>query len=311
MGFILSKSSESFLLLLQTNLTKNRRQALKIYQHLGMAIITLTTDFGTKDHSVAAVKGRILSELPEIKIVDISHEVPFFNIAECAYILKNSYKNFPEGSIHIYGVDSEPSPGNEPIAVLLNEHYFIGANNGIISLISEGIKPTKITQIDLPKMDQGPFPLRDIFTVVACHLARGGKLEVVSKPFNQLKEAKDFEPRVENDGNTIIGNIIYVDNYGNVVTNINKSVFEAYRKGRSFEIIARREKITSVYGRYNEFIDFNLPENNRRADGKFLALFNSADFLELAIYKSNSKGAGSAETLVGLNHREMITVNFL
>ncbi|NKI32031.1 SAM hydrolase/SAM-dependent halogenase family protein [Croceivirga thetidis] len=276
-----------------------------------MAIITLTTDFGTKDHSVAAVKGRILSELPEANIVDISHEVPFFNIPECAYILKNAYKNFPEGSIHIYGVDSEPSPDNEPIAILLNEHYFIGANNGVISLISEGIKPSKITKIELPKMDKGPFPLRDIFAVVACHLARGGKLELVSKPFDELKEAKDFEPRIENNGDTLIGNIIYVDNYGNVVTNISKSVFEAYRKGRSFEIIARREKLTSVHTRYNEFIDFNLPENNRRSGGKFLAIFNSSGFLELAIYKSNSKGAGSAETLVGLNHREMITVNFL
>lgn len=276
-----------------------------------MAIITLTTDFGTKDHSVSAVKGRILSELPEVTIVDISHDVPPFNIPECAYILKNAYKNFPEGSIHIFGVDSEPSPENESVAVLLNGHYFIGANNGIISLLSEGIKPTKITKIALPKMDKGPFPVRDIFAVVACHLARGGKLEVVSKNFNKLKEAKDFEPRIENDGNTIIGNIIYVDNYGNVVTNISQIVFEAYRKGRSFEIIARREKLKAVHNRYNEFIDFKLPVNQRKGDGDFLALFNSAGFLELAIYKSNSKGAGSAETLVGLNHREMITVNFL
>lgn len=275
-----------------------------------MAIITLTTDFGTKDHSVAAVKGRILSELPDVQIVDISHEVPPFNIAECAYILKNAYQDFPEGSIHIFGVDSEPSPENEPIVVLLNGHFFIGANNGIISLITEGIKPTKYFKIELPKMDIGPFPVRDIFSVVACHLARGGKLEVVSKPITKLREAKDFEPRIENDGDTIVGNIIYVDNYGNVVTNISKSVFEAYRKGRSFELIARREKLKSVYSRYNEFIDFES-SNQRKRDGDFLALFNSSGFLELAIYKSNSKGAGSAETLVGLNHREMITVNFL
>ena len=276
-----------------------------------MAIITLTTDFGTKDHSVAAVKGRILSELPNVTLVDISHEVPPFNIPECAYILKNAYKNFPEGSIHIFGVDSEPSPENESIAVLLNGHYFIGANNGVVSLLSEGIKPTKISKIELPEMNKGPFPVRDIFAVVACHLVRGGKLEVVSKPMDNLIEIKDFEPRIENNGDTIIGNIIYVDNYGNVVTNISQSVFEAYRKGRSFEIIARTEKLNAVYDRYNDFIDYTLPIHRRKADGEFMALFNSVGFLELAIYKSNANGAGSAETLVGLNHREMITVNFL
>ncbi|MBT8293854.1 MAG: SAM-dependent chlorinase/fluorinase, partial [Eudoraea sp.] len=96
-----------------------------------MAIITLTTDFGHKDHFVGALKGTIYKELSDAKIVDITHTVSPFNIQECAYILKNSYKAFPEGTVHIVGVDSEPTIENQHIAVLVDNHYFISANNGV------------------------------------------------------------------------------------------------------------------------------------------------------------------------------------
>jgi S-adenosylmethionine hydrolase len=75
-----------------------------------MALITLTTDFGNKDHFIGSVKGVIYSEIPEAKIVEISNEISPFNIAEGAYIIENAYKNFPKGSIHILGVDSEKTP---------------------------------------------------------------------------------------------------------------------------------------------------------------------------------------------------------
>ena len=95
-----------------------------------MAIITLTTDFGIKDHFVGALKGSIYKELADVKIVDISHGISPFNIQECAYILSNAYKSFPDGTIHIVGVDAEPTRENQHIAVFLDGHYFITANNG-------------------------------------------------------------------------------------------------------------------------------------------------------------------------------------
>ena len=96
-----------------------------------MPIITLTTDFGTKDHFVGAVKGAIYSELPNAKIVDITHQISPFNITETAYILKNSYKSFPDGTIHIIGVDSELSSTNKHIALALDNHYFVCPDNGL------------------------------------------------------------------------------------------------------------------------------------------------------------------------------------
>lgn len=276
-----------------------------------MAIVTLTTDFGTRDHFVAAIKGRILSEVPDTVIVDISHDISPFDVHECAYILKNTYAEFPVGTIHIIGMESESTPENEHILMVLNGHYFISSNNGVPSLVSAGGTPQKIHKIDLPNTETTPFPVLEVFTKVACHLARGGKEEVVSQPFPGLKETKVIEPIISNNGATITGNVIYVDRYGNVVTNITKALFEAYRNGRPFELIARTYKLNAIHNSYTEIIDFDLPKSQRKGPSDFLALFNSSGNIELAIYKSDLKTVGGAVSLIGLKHNDMITINFL
>ena len=276
-----------------------------------MAIITLTTDFGHKDHFVGAIKGTIYKELSDARIVDISHSISPFNIQECAYVLKNSYKAFPEGTIHIVGVDAEPTLENKHIAVYVDGHYFISANNGVISLIAAETKPDKLVEINIPNPAQGSFPVLDVFVQVACHIARGGKLDVVGKEFTELKVLKEFSPRVTNDGKTILGNVIYIDNYGNVISNIQRSLFEAYRNGRAFEILARNKRITNLYHKYSEIIDFSQDKSKRKGPGDLLALFNSSGFIELAIYKSDLNTVGGASTLLGLDYRDTITINFL
>ncbi|MEP3209556.1 MAG: SAM-dependent chlorinase/fluorinase [Maribacter sp.] len=276
-----------------------------------MAIITLTTDFGLKDHFVGALKGSIYQELPNAKIVDISHGISPFNIQECAYILENSYKSFPEGTIHIIGVDSEPTQENQHIAVLLDGHYFITSNNGVIGLLTSEINPEKVVEINIPNPLHGSFPVMDVFIQVACHIARGGTLEVVGKPFDQLKDLIGFLPSVTDNGNKIIGSVIYIDNYGNVVTNIRKKFFEAYRKGRDFELNARTTKIKQIHNTYSDIINFNLEKGKRKGAGDLLALFNSSEYIELAIYKSDLNTVGAASSLLGLDYRDTITINFL
>ncbi len=275
-----------------------------------MAIITLTTDFGLKDHFVGALKGSIYKELPDVRIVDISHQVGPFNIQECAYILENSYKNFPEGTIHIVGVDSEPTPENQHIAILVNGHYFITANNGVIGLIVSEAKPEKVVEIKLPDPIRGSFPVMDVFVQVACHIARGGTLEVVGKKFDDLKELRGFAPTVTDNGNKIMGRVIYIDNYGNVVTNIHKNFFEAYRKGRNFELNARTTKIDRIHNTYSDIINFDLEKDKRKGPGDLLALFNSSNYVQLAIYKSNLSTVGGASTLLGLDYLDTVTISF-
>lgn len=276
-----------------------------------MAIITLTTDFGLKDHFSGTLKGAIYKELPDAKIVDISHQISPFNIHECAYILENSYKHFPEGSIHIVGVDAEPTQENQHIAVLVDGHYFITANTGVIGLITSELKPEKAVEIHLPNVTSGPFPTRDILVQVACHIARGGTLEVVGKPFDQLKELRDFSPRTSENGKKITGSVIYIDNYGNVVTNIHKKFFLGYRKGRDFEIQARTTKLKEIHDNYSDIINFDLDKNRRKGAGDLLAIFNSSGYIELAIYKSNLSTVGGASTLLGLDYRDTVIINFL
>ena len=276
-----------------------------------MAIITLTTDFGYKDHFVGAIKGTILNNLPNVNVVDISHAVSPFNIQECAYILKNAFRSFPPGTVHIVGVDSELSPENQHIVVQVEEQYIISANNGVISLITSESSPDKVMEIDIPNLNSRSFPVLSVFVEVACHIARGGKLEVIGKPFTSLRELREFEPRITNEGRSIVGNVIYIDNYGNVVTNIQRSLFEAYRSGRSFEVIARTNKIQTIHDSYNGIINFDLERGQRRGPGDALALFNSAGYVELAIYKSDLNTVGGASSLLGLGYRDTVTINFL
>jgi S-adenosylmethionine hydrolase len=275
-----------------------------------MPIITLTTDFGEKDHFAGAVKGAIYSEMGDAKIVDISHSITPFHISEAAYIIQNAYKSFPKGSIHIIGIDSELTPENKHIAVLLDEHYFICADNGIISLITQELRPEKVVEINIHDRVNSDFPVLDVFVKVACHLARGGTLEVIGKETSEVKELKGLAPVIQEKQNQIIGNVIYIDNYGNVVTNITKKLFDSIGKGKPFVISARTVKFKEVYSIYSDAINFNLPPDKREEDGKKLAIWNASGYLELAVYKSNPQTVGSASTLFGLYFRDTVTVNF-
>jgi S-adenosylmethionine hydrolase len=275
-----------------------------------MPIVTLTTDFGEKDHYVGAVKGAIYSELDALRIVDISHSISPFHITEAAYIIQNAYHSFPKGTIHIIGIDSELNPENRHIAVELDGHFFICANNGIISLIAAEIRPQKIVEINIHDRVESNFPVLDVFVKVACHIARGGTLEVIGKTISEIKELKGIRPVVNAEASQIIGNIIYIDNYGNVVCNISKNLFEKIGKGRNFRISARTAQFSVVHKNYSDAINFNLPPEKREEDGKKLALWNSSEYLELAIYKSNPKTVGSASSLFGLEYWDTVTVNF-
>ncbi len=276
-----------------------------------MAIITLTTDFGEKDHFAGAIKGAIYSELSDIRIVDVSHSVSPFDISEAAYIILNAYSSFPRGTIHIIGIDSELSPENKHIAVKLDDHYFICANNGIMSMICAEIAPEKIVEINIHDKIETSFPVLDVFVKVACHIARGGTLEVIGKVINTIKPIKNLIPFVNDEQNQIIGSVLYVDNYGNVVTNIKRKFFESIQKTRTYEISARNHKFKTVHNKYSDIINFEIEESKRNDEGRGLVVFNSSGYLEIAVYKSNSSTVGSASTLMGLKTMDTVTVNFM
>ena len=203
-------------------------------------LITLTSDMGLKDYYVAAMKGAIYSQLPDAKIVDISHNIPPFDILHASFVLKNTFKQFPKNTIHIIGVDAEKSEENNHLIVENHDQYFIGADNGIFSLIFDK-KPDGIWNINInTELNDYSFPTKDIFIPIACHLARGGLPSVVAKEIQEIKTKQLFRPIIDN--NSIKAMVCYIDKYGNLMTNVTKQIFKDVGKSRSFKIFLTRSE---------------------------------------------------------------------
>ena len=275
-----------------------------------MSIITLITDFGYKDQFVAQMKGEIYSNNPESQVVDISHNISPFNIMEAAYILENSYKSFPDNTIHIIDVDSEKNKEKKHIIVKLDNHYFITSDNGIMSILSQNINYQEIYEISILNELKPMQSSLKTFSKVACHLSMGGKPEIVGKKINNLKNVKNLKPFVNSEKTQIISSVIYIDHFGNVITNIKKSFFEEIGKGRKFEISARNYKFKKIYSSYSDIINFNLSEDQRSDEGKALIIFNSNNYLQISIYRSNPENVGTAATLLGLKIYDSVSVIF-
>jgi S-adenosyl-L-methionine hydrolase (adenosine-forming) len=258
-----------------------------------MAIITLTSDWGTRDHYAAAVKGAILSRLPSASIVDISHQIERFNIFQASFTLKNCYRNFPPGTIHIIDILSESSPETPNTVVFCEEQYFIATDNGILTLIFDK-KPIEIYEIDIMQdSDYFTFLARDLFAKTACHIAEGKPLSELGKPKGNLTEIMSFAPAIEK--NVIKGQVIHVDSYQNAYVNITESLFREIGKARKFSIIFRApsysiEKISTSYSDV--------------AESDMLALFSTNGFLEIAINRGNAGG------LLNLSVGESVRIEF-
>jgi S-adenosylmethionine hydrolase len=274
-----------------------------------MSIITLTTDFGLKDHFVGALKGKIISGYEQAQIIDISHDIDLFNVSEASYIVGAAYNSFPKGTVHLIGVDAELTKDSKHIAMQWNDHFFICADNGILSMLTQKIVPQKIVEINIhDRLPEGSSEM-DAFTAVACHLAKGGQLSVIGREISEIKEMNELQPVVAADLNSIKGYIAYIDHFGNCVTNIPQKLIKDTARGRDFEITFSTKTIKSVRKSYS---DFAIRENFTMKDyeGDKLALFNEAGFLEIAIYRSNPSTVGSATTLLGLKFRDVINVVF-
>ena len=257
-----------------------------------MAVITLTTDLGTKDYYLSTIKGAIISQYAEAHIIDISHEITKHDIIQAAFTLKNAYRSFPKDTIHILGLNPESSIDSRHVAMHLDGHYFIGSDNGIFSLMFDK-KPDKIVELNLTQeTDFLTFPTNDIFVKAACHIARGGTLEVIGKEIDNYNEKAMIRPIIDN--NVLKGSVIYIDSYGNVITNITASLFKEAGHDRAFTIFLNTgytiKEISKTYHEVN--------------NGEKLALFSSTGYLEIGI------NLGSASGLLGLRLSDTIRVEF-
>ena len=159
-----------------------------------MAIITLTTDYGNKDYSVSSLKAKLISNINNVRIVDISHDISPFNLSEAGYVLEGAFRDFPKGTIHILSVDSELTPENKHIAIMYEGNFFIGANNGVFSLIFKDKKPNQIVEINLHNNYNNNISADELFVKVASHINRSGPLNVVGTEIKKIKEITNLRP---------------------------------------------------------------------------------------------------------------------
>ncbi|MFX1486953.1 MAG: S-adenosyl-l-methionine hydroxide adenosyltransferase family protein, partial [Promethearchaeota archaeon] len=185
-------------------------------------IITLLTDFGIKDAYVAAMKGTILKICPVAKIVDISHEVPRFNIEYAAFLLMQTAQYFPEGTIHVVVVDPGVGTRRRRIIIKTKRSFFIGPDNGVLIPAAEREGLSQIIKIESAKYmlceTSKTFEGRDVFAPVAAHLASGTPLESFGRLIENVIEHPFPSPKVSEEG--ISGEVIHIDGFGNLITNI-------------------------------------------------------------------------------------------
>lgn len=257
-----------------------------------MAVITLTTDLGYKDFYQAALKGSILSILPNVNIIDITHSISAFNISQAAFVLKNAYHYFPKGTVHLIGIDCVYNENTRYLAVEYKGHFFVGSDNGIFSLIFDE-SPKEMVEINIIQdLKFLHFPLTDIFAKACCRIAAGNALNSIGIPVTRLKEKTNLSPVIDKD--IIRGSVVYIDSFQNVITNISKDLFTRIQGNRKFRLSFKRgETIADLSWHYND-----VPE------GEKLCLFGISNNLEIAINKGNASG------LLGLNLNDIITIEF-
>ncbi len=282
-----------------SKITQNLFNQAHLPSQKPMAIVTLISDLGTKDYYVATVKGAILSQAPDVVLVDISHSIPPFDIFQTAFNLKNTISSFPKGTIHLIGVDTSGSVHARNLAVVYRDQIFLGTDNGVFSLIFDE-EPSLIVEIQLGTEDSDLiFPARDILGKAAGFIANGGNIEILGPKVQGFLKRQLFNPVVT--GNEIRGTVIYIDGYGNVFTNITKEEFEKVRNLRNYAIFftASNNPIRKVSTHYNQ-----VPEGER------LAIFSSSGYLQIAINKGVFGAGGGASQLFGLKLNHSVRVEF-
>ena len=259
-------------------------------------IITLLTDFGTKDHYVASMKGVILRINPQCTLIDITHHVSPQDIREGAFLLASASPYFPKGTIHVSVVDPGVGGPREPILVKTTNYFFIGPDNGLLTLAAQkdGIKHIVVltNKKYFPPEVSATFHGRDIFAPVAGYLSLGVNPKVFGEKTHYLVELDSGQPEFKRD--QFIGEIIHIDNFGNLVSNIDQKAFSRFTKNRTFLIKAGKRIIKGLKRGYWE-----------AKDGELIAILDSSGFLEIAVRE------GSAQKVLKVKRGDPIIVTVI
>lgn len=255
-----------------------------------MQLVTLTTDFGTQDYYVGALKGALLSRAPALPLVDISHDIKPFDIVQGAFVVANIWREFPENTIHLIGVNCVYQPDFRFVALRHEGHFFIAPDNGLLTILFQNLDPANLRTLLADSKEH--FGVKNVFANVLTHFAEGKPFEELGEHPAPLLERISIQPVIT--PTRIRGTVIHVDNFENVVVNIRRDIFENTLNGRAFSLFFKRnDPITKLSGNYCD-----VPT------GEQLCLFNAANFLEIAV------NMGKAASLLGLKVEDVVEVVF-
>lgn len=261
------------------------------------SLLTLTTDFGTRDAYVAAMKGVMLGIAPTTPLVDISHEIYPQDVMEAAFVLRGAVPFFPPGSIHVVVVDPGVGTARRPVALRKGDQWFVGPDNGLFALTLNGEPPDEAVVLDRPEYwrtetPSATFHGRDIFAPVGAHLAAGVPLHDLGAPITDLQRLHWALPIVDSQG--VRGWVVHVDRFGNGITNIPQSAFEDTWHARELKCLVGSTILRAIHRTYADV-----------AEGEPLLLFGSSGMLEIAV------NGGNASDLLSIRKGASVNLVFL
>ena len=249
-------------------------------------ILTLTTDFGVTDHFAGTMKGVILGICPAARIVDISHGVTPFEIAEGAYLIAQAWRYFPKKTVHVVVVDPGVGTARRPILVEAGGHYFLGPDNGVLSMVYLREK-CKVRHVSNEKYFRHPvsytFHGRDIFAPVGAHLAAGVPPSRIGKLMRDYLKP-EFEKPHRAGKRTWIGRILKIDRFGNIVTNFHVSDFGDLQT-RNFTLALGPQAVTALARNYAEC-----------GAGELFLILGSSGYYEVSLSHGSAAGLIKCES---------------
>lgn len=252
-----------------------------------MPIITLTTDLGLRDPALAALKGNLLSTCENVILADITHTIKPFEISEAAYVLKHAYKSFPKKTIHIIYINTEESAGLKTLLIQYNDHYFIGVDNGIFSLLCDS------TPDNIFITEENGASAKSIILNSVADLYNNQDINAIGSPTRNFVSKKAMQPVISE--NMIRGSVNYIDNYENVITNISMESFQRIGRERKFTVNFKRNMLSiPLAEKYYE-----VPE------GEIIYKFNAYGDFQISINKGRAAG------LLGLKLGDIVQIDFL
>ena len=264
-----------------------------------MGVLTLLTDFGYRDHYVAALRARLLHLAPTLPVLDITHGVEPYNIAHAVHVLRAVFRDFPPGTTHLitvsdYGASAAGAVATPAWLAAEHEgHYFVAADNGLLPLLCDGV-PAQLVRLEAgPPAALPPSlnPTRDVLAPAAVRLAQGQPLGSLGSAAADLYLLTNRQVRLQD--NRITGHVVHVDHYGNLITNISREAVEAVGRGRPTAVHFGREIVREL-----------RPHFAAAPPGEIVCTFNSQGCLSVAVNQ------GHASELLGLYFDSQVDVRF-